>query len=327
MGFFSFLFGKKNQSEKITPPKEERPFVSSELGEKFDREIVEAYKRYHSDPAADISLNIEDQNGNAVPPHIAYNQVFSEWAKIQSKWDRMSVLYELWDQSQLEKLEGWKVMERFTKDRYAAKSLKYFRENIEGKDQLSVEELVAASKLHRMFLDNDSAMMYAEKAYGRSPKNDLAKVEYGSVLHLSKDTVKKEKSHQIIADVLDRKIKQNDSENIYDCFIFSENYLDSSVFAMAYLITTDADLEMWYYVSEEYYYCPVFRYEHAVKLSESENGALRALAKLTSLSQEFPWFTTAVQSTVKNIESMRVQLGKADFMEEEYAEFKNTLGK
>ena len=327
MGFFSFLFGKKKQTEKSESRFAEQPAVSSEAGEKFDLEIVEAFRRYHSDPVSDISLKIEDQNGNVVPPHFAHHQIFSEWAKIQSKWDRMSLLYEFWDKSQLEKLEGWKIMERFTKDRYATKSLKYFRENIEGKDQLSVEELVAASKLHRILLDNDSAMLYAEKAYEKSPKNDLVKVEYASVLHLSKDTVKKEKSHQIIGDVLEKKMKTGNLENVFDSFIFSENYLDSSVFAMAYLINGDADLETWDYVAEEYYYCPVFRYEHAVKLSESENGGLRALAKLTSLSQEFPWFTTALQSTVKNIESMRVQLGKADFMEEEYAEFKRNLGR
>jgi len=237
----------------------------------------------------------------------------------------MSVLYEFWDHSQLEKLQDWQIMERFTKDRYATKSLNYFRKKVEVKNQLTVEELVAASKLHRILLDNDSAMIYAKKAYENAPNNDLAKVEYASVLHLSKDTVKREKSHQIIGDVLEKKMKQNDSQNIFDCFIFSENYLDSSVFAMAYLINSDADLETWDYVAEEYYYCPVFRYEHAVKLSESENTGLRALAKLTSLSQEFPWFTTALQSTIKNIESMRIQLGKNDFMEKEYLEFKNNL--
>lgn len=325
MGFFSFLFSKKKQTEKINPPAEDQSVKISESGAKFDLEIVEAYKRYHSDPSSDISLGIEDQNRNSVPPHIAYSQVFSQWAEIQSKWDRMSVLYEFWDNSQLEKLEDWQIIERYTKDRYATKSLNYFRKKIEGKDQLSVEELVAASKLHRILLDNDSAMTYAEKAYEKFSNNDLAKVEYASVLHLSKDTVKREKSHQIIGDVLEKKMKQNESQNIFDCFIFSENYLDSSVFAIAYLINSDAGLEMWDYVAEEYYYCPVFRYEHAVKLSESENTGLRALAKLTSLSQEFPWFTTALQSTVKNIESMRVQLGKPDFMEKEYLEFKNNL--
>ncbi|MBD8084396.1 hypothetical protein [Chryseobacterium caseinilyticum] len=327
MGFFSFLFGKKKQAEKLIPPKEDPIVATSETGEKFDREIVEAYKRYHSDPVSDISLIIEDQKGNIVPPHIAHHQIFSEWEKIQSKWDRMSVLYEFWDRSQLENLEDWKVMERFTKDRYATKSLKYFREKVEEKNQMSVEELVAASKLHRILLDNDAAMNYAQKAYEKSPNNDLVKVEYASVLHLSKDTVKKEKSHQIIGDVLDKKMTDTSLKSVFDCFIFSENYLDSSVFAMAYLINTDAGLETWDYVAEEYYYCPIFRYEHAVKLSESENGGLRALAKLTSLSQEFPWFTTAVQSTVKNIESMRLQLGKADFMEEEYVEFKKNLEK
>lgn len=325
MGFFSFLFGKKKQTEKINSSVEDQSFKMSESGAKFDVEIVEAYKRYYSDPASDISLDSKDQNGKSVPSYLAYPQIFSKWAEIQSKWDRMSVLYEFWDHSQLEKLQDWQIMERFTKDRYATKSLNYFRKKVEVKNQLTVEELVAASKLHRILLDNDSAMIYAKKAYENAPNNDLAKVEYASVLHLSKDTVKREKSHQIIGDVLEKKMKQNDSQNIFDCFIFSENYLDSSVFAMAYLINSDADLETWDYVAEEYYYCPVFRYEHAVKLSESENTGLRALAKLTSLSQEFPWFTTALQSTIKNIESMRIQLGENDFMEKEYLEFKNNL--
>ncbi|MFC7346127.1 hypothetical protein ACFQO9_05255 [Chryseobacterium zhengzhouense] len=325
MGFFSFLFGKKKQTEKINSSVEDQSFKMSESGAKFDVEIVEAYKRYYSDPASDISLDSKDQNGKSVPSHLAYPQIFSQWAEIQSKWDRMSVLYEFWDHSQLDKLQDWQIMERFTKDRYATKSLNYFRKKVEVKNQLTVEELVAASKLHRILLDNDSAMIYAKKAYENAPNNDLAKVEYASVLHLSKDTVKREKSHQIIGDVLEKKMKQNDSQNIFDCFIFSENYLDSSVFAMAYLINSDADLETWDHVAEEYYYCPVFRYEHAVKLSESENTGLRALAKLTSLSQEFPWFTTALQSTIKNIESMRIQLGENDFMEKEYLEFKNNL--
>ncbi|MFY1047120.1 hypothetical protein [Chryseobacterium sp. GP-SGM7] len=325
MGFFSFLFGKKKQTEKINPQSEDQLVKISESGAKFDLEIVEAYKRYYSDPISEISLDIEDQNGKSVPPHLAYSQVFSQWAEIQSKWDRMSVLYEFWDNSQFEKLEDWQIIERFTKDRYATKSLNYFRKKVEGKDQLSVEELVATSKLQRILLDNDAAMTYAEKAYKKFPNNDLAKVEYASVLHLSKDTVKREKSHQIIGDLLKRKMKQDESQNVFDCFIFSENYLDSSVFAMAYLINSNADLEMWDYVADEYYYCPVFRYEHAVKLSETENTGLRSLAKLISLSQEFPWFTTALQSTIKNIESMRIQLSKPDFMEKEYLEFKNNL--
>lgn len=92
MGFFSFLFGRKKQTEKINPPSEDQFVKISESGAKFDLEIVEAYKRYHSDPSSDISLGIEDQNGKSVPPHVAYSQIFSEWAKIQSKWDRMSVL-------------------------------------------------------------------------------------------------------------------------------------------------------------------------------------------------------------------------------------------
>ncbi|WP_123900187.1 hypothetical protein [Chryseobacterium bernardetii] len=89
-------------------------------------------------------------------------------------------------------------------------------------------------------------------------------------------------------------------------------------------MNTEADNDIWDYVAEEYYYCPVFRYEHAVQLAQSKNP-LRALAKLTSLSQEFPWFRTALESTIGNIKSVRKQLNNPDFMEKELQEFQASL--
>jgi hypothetical protein len=53
--------------------------------------------------------------------------------------------------------------------------------------------------------------------------------------------------------------------------------------------------------------------------------SLRALAKLTSLSQEFPWFRTALESTIGNIKSMRKQLNDPEFMEKELQEFNTSL--
>lgn len=296
----------------------------NEGGKRFDVEIVEAFRRYYGDPGLNVSLSLEDDKGNTYAAHQAYEALFNEWLGIRSKWDRMSLFYRFWDQSQFEKLEDWQVIERFVKDRYSKKALEYFEEKMSHKRQFTKEELISLSKLHRALLNNPAAKEYIETAYHEHPEDDAVKVEYATVLHIIGNHSEKELSHQLFHEVLDKKIQQNDTESVFDCFRFSKGYTDSSIFAMLYLMNTEADNDTWDYVAEEYYYCPVFRYEHAVQLAQTDN-ALRALAKLTSLSQEFPWFRTALESTIGNIKSMRKQLNNPDFMEKELQEFQASL--
>ncbi|OCA76989.1 hypothetical protein BBI01_00555 [Chryseobacterium artocarpi] len=295
-----------------------------EDGNRFDLEIVEGFRRYYSDPDIDISIDIKDDRDQSIAPHQAYKELFNEWKGIQSKWDRISLFYRFWDHSQFEKLEHWQVIERFVKDRYPKKALQYFEKNMSDKRHFTKEELVSLSKLHRTLLDNAAAREYIETAYHDNPDDDSVKVEYATLLHIVGNHSEKELSHQIFHEVLDKKINREDTESVFDCFKFSKGYTDSSIFAMLYLMNTEADDITWDYVAEEYYYCPVFRYEHAVHLSQSETP-IRALAKLTSLSQEFPWFRLAVESTIGNIKSMRKQLNNPDFMEKELQEFQASL--
>ncbi|BAP32738.1 cellulase [Chryseobacterium sp. StRB126] len=293
----------------------------NEDGNRFDLEIVEAFRRFHSDPELDTNIEIKDIIQNA---HKTHRDLFREWTDIQSKWDRMSLFYRFWDQSQLKKLEDWQVIERFVKDRYPKKALQYFEKNMSDKRHFTKEELVSLSKLHRVLLDNPTAKEYIETAYHNHPEDDAVKVEYATVLHIIGNHSEKELSHQLFHEVLDKKILRNDTKSVFDCFKFSEGYTDSSIFAMLYLMNTEADNDTWDYIAEEYYYCPVFRYEHAVQLSQTENP-MRALAKLTSLSQEFPWFRIALESTIGNIKSMRKQLNNPEFMERELQEFQISL--
>ncbi|MDM1555781.1 MULTISPECIES: hypothetical protein [Chryseobacterium] len=307
-------------SEEIVSPFNEE----NEDGKQFDIEIIESFRRYYCDPSLNVNLPLEDDRGNVYAAHEAYGAIFNEWRDIQSKWDRMSLFYRFWDHSQFEKLEDWQVIERFVKDRYSKKALQYFEENMSDKRQFAKEELVSLSKLHRTLLNNPAAMEYIETAYQNYPEDDAVKVEYATVLHIIGNHSEKEFSHQLFHEVLDQKIQRNDTESVFDCFRFSEGYTDSSIFAMLYLMNTEANNETWDHVAEEYYYCPVFRYEHAVQLAQTDNS-LRALAKLTSLSQEFPWFRTALESTIGNIKSMRKQLNNPEFMEKELQEFQTSL--
>ena len=310
--------------QTTAPTAEEAASVFNEDGNRFDLEMKEAFKRYHSDPGIDVNIPIEDDKGNILTAYQAYGDLFQEWMGIQSKWDRISLFYRFWDQSQFEKLEHWQIIERFVKDRYPKKALSHFEQNMSDKRDFTKEELISLSKLHRVLLDNPTAKEYIETAYRNHPEDNSVKVEYATVLHIIGNHSEKELSHQLFHEVLDKKIQQNDTGSVFDCFRFSEGYADSSIFAMLYLMNTEADNDAWDYVAEEYYYCPVFRYEHAVQLSQTENP-LRALAKLTSLSQEFPWFRIALESTIGNIKSMRKQLNEPDFMEKELQEFQNSL--
>lgn len=313
------------EPEEITAPLPEEPaVVFNEAGNRFDLEMTEAFKRYHSDPELDVNLQIQDEKGNIQAAHQTYEDLFREWTDIQSKWDRISLLYRFWDQSELEKLDHWQVIERYVKDRYPKKALLYFEETMADKRDFTKEELVSLSKLHRALLDNQSSRNYIETAYHNHPEDDRVKVEYATVIHILGNQSEKELSHQLFQEVLDKKIQRNDTESVFDCFRFSEGYTDSSIFAMLYLMNSEADNDAWDHVAEEYYYCPVFRYEHAVQLSQTGNS-LRALAKLTSLSQEFPWFKTAVESTIGAIKSVRKQNNDPDFMEKELQEFQTSL--
>lgn len=337
------IYEERSPIEETSPPipeetniilKEEIPVVIEETiapsidedAHHFNLEIVETFKRFYSDPSLVINIHLENDGDHSYASQQSYGELFKEWKGIESKWDRISLFYRFWDQSQFEKLEGWQVIERFVKDRHPKKAIQYFEKNMSDKRQFNKEELVSLSKLHRVLLDNPTAKEYIETAYHNHPEDDAVKLEYATVLHIIGNHSEKEISHQLFQEVLDKKIQRNDTESVFDCFRFSEGYIDSSIFAMLYLIDTEADNSTWDYVAEEYYYCPVFRYEHAVQLAEDKDP-MRVLTKLTSLSQEFPWFRIALESTIGSIKSVRKQLNNPEFMEQELQEFQTSLKK
>ncbi|RTZ49547.1 hypothetical protein EJ377_03365 [Chryseobacterium arthrosphaerae] len=95
MGLFDFLFKRKKKDhtnevtfatdspdevitavlpeETTVPSEEETSIISeetiapiSEEGNLFDLEIIEAFKRYHCDPALDVNIQTHDEKGNPV---------------------------------------------------------------------------------------------------------------------------------------------------------------------------------------------------------------------------------------------------------------------
>lgn len=354
MNFFKKIFGKKdennNPSQKESSKyqqetlkileekvKEQLPSLSEqqkELFEKmmekvsnngntpelFKKELYNSLERYYSSPGLEFELNLIDKKGKIYAEHEAFDYTYNQWKQITSTWDRRSILFEHWDSTEFKNLQKWQVIERFVKDRYALKALDFQKQNITNDDLEDIRLFVALSKLNRALDSFKSALHYSQTAYELRPDLDIVKVEYATVLHLSDIEKDKELSHKLINEVIENKLikdKQDKAEiPLLNYFIFSTDYIDSSIFVLNYLKLGNCDLETWDKIAEEYYWCPIFRYEHSVILSNNGEG-IRALAKLNSLADEFPWFKKGVLANIDAINQVRIQKKDSNFMEKE----------
>lgn len=286
--------------------------------ELFKIELYDALNRYYSDPELEIALNLKDPNGNKIDEHIGLNATYNEWKGIQSVWDRRSVLYKSMDSTELKKLEKWQIVERFVKDRYSIKATEFIRSNVTDDDFQDIRLILACSKLFRTLDDFESALFYAKRAFAIYPKLDIVKAEYANVLHLSKNEKDKKLAHQLMNELLEKRINETEENkfDLFKCFLFSKNYIDSSVFAAIFLQQADCDLETWDIVAEEYYWCPLFRYEHSLALNR-KGESLRSIAKLNSLANEFPWFKLGVLANIDSIKQLREQMNDQNYMSDE----------
>jgi hypothetical protein len=338
MGLFDKIFRKRGdetnldqspmavEQDQTFREKTEKTFSFNKGPENFKAELFESFERYFSTPDLEFNINLTDVNGTTYEPHEAVDSTFEEWREIRSKWDRMSLLYGFWDETELDKLQKWQKIERYVKDRRGLQALDFFKSNITNDDFIDIRAIIAASKLHRILLLNDKAKYYAEAAYKLRPDLDIVKTEYASTLHLSESDSDNGLAHKLINEVIENRASKSESKEIalLNYFEFSKDYIDSSVFAVSFLNVGNCVLGDWNALAEEYYYCPIFRYEHAVKLASS-GESLFALAKLNSLSTEFPWFKKALITTIDNIDIFRKETNNPDFMKEELLKLKYNL--
>lgn len=332
MNIFRKIFGKteerKTEDPKIADLTEEaqEEFLrmmkqmsnTSNTPEQFKIELYDSLNRYFSNPELEIELNLTDTDGTVYQEYEAFGGTFAEWQQIKSAWDRRSLLFRQWDESEFVNLQKWQIIERYTKDRYGLKAIEFQNTHISNDDFQDIRLFVALSKLYRAMDSYEDAFHFAKGAYVLRPDLDIVKIEYANVLHLSDSEKDKELSHKIMSEVLERRIEESEEKSIalLNYFMFSPNYLDSSVFAVSFLLHGDCDIQTWEKLAEEYYWCPVFRYEHSVFLN-SKGETLRAMAKLNSLANEFPWYKTGVLANIDAINQMRKEINDQSYMSNE----------
>ncbi len=332
MSIFKKLFGKteKKQTEKSQstglPKEAQEEFLrmmkqmssTSNTPEQFKIELYDSLNRYYSNPELRIKLNLTDKDGKVDKEHEAFGGTFIEWQQIKSIWDRRSVLFDFWDDTEFKKLQKWQIIERFTKDRYALKAIEFQKTDITIDDLQDIRLIISLSKMYRVMDSFEHALKYSKGAYELRPDLDIVTIEYANVLHLSNSEQDKELSHKIITEVIAKKVKETEEKKValLNYFMFSPDYIDSSVFAVSFLHQGNCDIETWEKLAEEYYWCPVFRYEHSTFLSK-KGEPIRAMAKLSSLANEFPWYKTGVLANIDVINQMREQRNDQNFMARE----------
>ncbi|MFC0515187.1 hypothetical protein ACFFGT_13295 [Mucilaginibacter angelicae] len=286
--------------------------------ENFEIEMYNSIKRYYSRPDLDIRFNLTDANGITYKPHEAFNAVFDKWKEIRSKWDRRGLLFSFWDETESNKIGKWQIIERYNNDRKPVEAGEYFSKNVKDDDLNDALVLVAMAKTNRLLSRLEKARKIIEYAFENVPNHPKVRVEYANILHLHGNESDKQKAHNLIDELLKEKIAASDQKTIglLNYFCFSKAYIDSSIFAASFLHAGNADLKAWDLLAEEYYYCPVFRYEHAVKLTNT-NEPMLALAKLNSLADEFPWYEQGVIAAIDIINQFRSQMNNLRFMEDE----------
>lgn len=294
--------------------------------ENFETELYDSFRRYYSMPDLEFKINLTDTDGVTYKPHEAFNAVFDEWKNIRSKWDRRGILFSFWDESEINKMNKWQVIERYNNDRLPVKAGQYFADNVKNEDLNNALTLVAMAKTNRLLFKLEKARKIIEYAFENLPNHPKVKAEYANILHLHENDADKQLAHKLITEILEQKIASSDQKTIglLNYFCFSKNYIDSSIFAASFLHAGNADITEWDLLAGEYYYCPVFRYEHAVKLANT-NEPLLAMAKLNSLSNEFPWYEKAVSTTVDTIYQFRAEMKNPTFMEEELSQLNHYL--
>lgn len=297
-------------------------YKSDNSEENFEIELYESFRRYFSNPDLEFGINLTDTDGTVYKPHEAFNAVFDEWKVISSKWDRLGLLYSFWDETEFGKLDKWQVLERYNNDRLPLESVKFQENKLNGDDQRNPLVLVALAKTYRLLSHLSSARSIIEYTFNNSPKdspfNQRISVEYANILHLHDDERDKERAHQLIQEILQKKIAASEDSEIalLNFFAFSTGYIDSSIFAAIFLTLGQSGIDDWDAMANEYYYCPVFRHEHAVKLAGT-GQVVHALAKLKSLTEEFPWYKQGLVAMVNMIRKLRIQMNQPSFMEDE----------
>lgn len=278
----------------------------------FEREFQATIPRYLSKPGVNVDLKMRHKDTDEVMTFAAaFNEQFEQWKTIQSLPDRRGLIYSILDNFMGNDLKMWQIVERFTDDRYPQRALEIADKHADENDKYMADYWAARAKAQFVLTNYTEAEKSAGNALALDAGNHRATIVKADILHMNS---KAEAAHELYNEVLKGRLPRTEeiSLSFMQLVSFEGNILPSPLYALDWLQAhPDVDEDTWDLASEEFYYSPHFRAQHAYYLLQKKD-AMKGFVKVFTLAKEMPWYKEAIINSWHLIH----QLGLAENMKE-----------
>jgi tetratricopeptide (TPR) repeat protein len=229
-------------------------------------------------------------------PHEALFEVVEKWRKIQSPWDRRSLLFQTIFNLVAQYLKPWQIANYLVADRQPLEAFEILQEFISRdlKEDHSQYCASLARSLSSLSYYEDS-LTWALKAHLLEPDNLRFKVLLADAYYLVERFDEANQTYQSYLPQVSYSENDSTQEMFQDVFSLEHGLIPSPIFAIQFthLLADEIQLnEFWDLAATEFYYSPYFRSHHAYYLADK--GQIKeCLAKLIALVQEMPWLREA----------------------------------
>ncbi|WP_372369820.1 tetratricopeptide repeat protein [Candidatus Uabimicrobium sp. HlEnr_7] len=255
----------------------------------FEFEIKKTASRYVSGRGANLNISFKDAFGEPLSLCSVFHDAFEQWKEVKSLPDRRSIIFEIFDNLMGDKLDDWRLAERYIEDRRGLDAIEILTLSSIPKEERE-EYCASYAKAFMIMGDYKNAVEWAKKGLSYNSKHLRSNIILADIYHVTNDHTR---AHKIYNKILKGQSLELNCllENI---FSFDSGILRSPILASSLL--RNAPEEIWEKIETEFYYSPHFRCSYAYYLlnKNSFEYVLKAFAKILTLAKEMPWFQEAV---------------------------------
>lgn len=289
---------------------------TEELNHEFEKEFHDAVKRYIGSPHSKMIYETKDKKGNVIPASIHLKETYNEWKILKSTWDRRLCIFSALDKFLIDQIPNHQIIERLIIAGLPENALIFSKKHSSPQDLEDNDFLASLSKCHFFLSNYNKSIELAKRVLAIEKDNKKAQIVLADSFYLTDQQTKANEIYNRI--IRQSKLKDFSEKNIdiIEATSFYSDILHSSIYAVNLLLEQNSDETVWNKISNEFYYCPYFRSQHAYKIlrkREKFNG----LGMLYSTTIHFPWYKDAVINARNIMLNFRKNTGSNDLFEKE----------
>lgn len=282
----------------------------------FENEVKKIAKRYSHNQ----DIKIEDDKNILFADF--YPDQYNQWLNTRALADRRVVIYGLLDKILWNKLQLWEKAESLIESRLPLKAYELLDKN-KPDDSENMEMYYSIfAKVNIIMGEYDKALLQIIKGLNNFPDSKNLKMQLADYYYSISSA---EKYNEVINELVNG-IKPNDSKDMNIIFEHFFNYIDGQLRSVGFAINLGfslADPEQikifWKKASDEFYYHPAFRLDHARYILENRKKddtvyIAEAFLKYFYLLEEMPWQKEAAVNALSLAELLDIKDEKYDFI-------------